>query len=128
MTRILEGSPEVLKLMHHNPFPNASPRYLRAMLYQYHFTTPPERKSTGNWWSRELKGEYVPTVSLGNLSEIKESVSRFQISGLAQRCQLMPLLACHRLSATRCVGAGFLCELELQRHNSVTTSLPCQAD
>ena len=95
MTRILEGSPEVLKLMHHNPFPNASPRYLRAVLYQYHFTTPPERKSTGNWWSRELKGEYVPTVSLGNLSEIKESVSRFQISGLAQRCQMMPLLACH---------------------------------
>jgi len=82
MARVLEGSPEVLKLMHHNPFPNASPRYLRAMLYQYHFTTPAERKATGNWWSRELKGEYVPTVSLGNLSEIKESVSRFQISGL----------------------------------------------
>jgi hypothetical protein len=75
--RILEGSPEVLKLMRHNPFPNASPRYLRAMLYQYRFTTPAQRSSTGNWWRRELKGEYVPTVSLGTLSEIKKSVSRF---------------------------------------------------
>ena len=128
MARILEGSPEVLKLMHHNPFPKASPRYLRAMLYQYHFTTPPERKRTGNWWSRELKGEYVPTVSLGKLSEIKESVSRFQISGLAQRRQLMPLLARHTLSATKGVGAAFLCALELQQQNSVTTSLACQAD
>ena len=77
MVRILEGSPEVLKLMRHNPFPNASPRYLRAMLYQYRFTTPAQRSSTGNWWRRELKGEYVPTVSLGTLSEIKKSVSRF---------------------------------------------------
>ena len=98
MARILEGSPEVLKLVHHNPFPNASPRYLRAMFYQYHFTTPAERKSTGNWWRREPRGEYVPAVSLGNLSQITESVSRFQISGLAQTCQLMPLLMCHTLS------------------------------
>jgi hypothetical protein len=120
MARILEGSPEVLALMTTYPFPNASPRYLRAMLYQYHFTTPSERKSTGNWWSRELKGEYVPTVSLGDLSEIKESVSRFQISGLAHGCQLMPLLACHRLNATQGVGEGFLCELELQQQNSVS--------
>jgi lipase maturation factor len=80
MARVLEGSPEVLKLMRRNPFPNASPRYLRAMLYQYHFTTPAERNSTGNWWSREPKGEYVPPVSLRNLSEMKESGFRFQIS------------------------------------------------
>jgi predicted DCC family thiol-disulfide oxidoreductase YuxK len=98
MARILEGSPEVLTLVHHNPFPNASPRYLRAMFYQYHFTTPAERKSTGNWWRREPRGEYVPAVSLGNLSQITESVSRFQISGLAQTCQLMPLPMCHTLS------------------------------
>jgi hypothetical protein len=68
MERILEGSPPVLRLMRTNPFPNAAPRYLRATLYQYHFTTPNERKSSGQWWSRELKGEYVPAVSLKNSS------------------------------------------------------------
>jgi predicted DCC family thiol-disulfide oxidoreductase YuxK len=80
MARILEGSPQVLKLVHHNPFPNASPRYLRAMLYQYRFTTPAQRRSTGAWWRRELKGEYVPTVSLSKLSEMKESGFRLQLS------------------------------------------------
>jgi hypothetical protein len=51
-----------------NPFPKAAPRYVRAMLYQDHVTTPNERKSTGKWWGRELKGEYIPVVSLKNPS------------------------------------------------------------
>lgn len=64
MVRLLQGSPEVLQLLDRNPFPGAPPRYIRAMLYQYRFTTPAERKSTGDWWSRELKGVYVPAGSL----------------------------------------------------------------
>ena len=64
MARLLQGSPEVLRLLGRNPFPDTPPRYARAMLYQYRFTTPAERKSTGAWWSRELKGVYVPVVSL----------------------------------------------------------------
>lgn len=64
MARLLEGSPDVLRLLERNPFPNAPPRYLRAVVYQYNFTTPAERKLTGNWWRRELKGEYVPVISL----------------------------------------------------------------
>jgi len=66
MARLLEGSPEVLGLLGRNPFPGGAPRYVRAQLYQYRFTTPAERKSTGAWWSRELKGVYVPAVSLRN--------------------------------------------------------------
>jgi len=66
MARLLQGSPEVLGLLGHNPFPGGAPRYVRAQLYQYCFTTPAERKSTGAWWSRELKGVYVPAVSLRN--------------------------------------------------------------
>jgi lipase maturation factor 1 len=69
MARILEGSPEVLKFMRNNPFPNAAPRYVRATLYHYHFTTANERKSSGRWWRREVKGEYVPAVSIRNSSE-----------------------------------------------------------
>jgi lipase maturation factor 1 len=85
MARVLEGSPGVLKLMRRNPFPNASPRYLRAMFYQYHFTTPAERKSTRNWWRREPRGEYVPAVSLSNVSEMKESGFRLQVSEFRTR-------------------------------------------
>jgi len=64
MVRLLQASPEVLQLLGHNPFPEAPPHYVRAMLYQYHFATPAERASTGAWWSRELKGVYVPAGSL----------------------------------------------------------------
>lgn len=64
--RLLEGSPDVLALLQHNPFPGAPPRYIRAMLYEYRFTTPAERKQTGDWWARELKGTYLPPVGLQN--------------------------------------------------------------
>jgi predicted DCC family thiol-disulfide oxidoreductase YuxK len=66
MARLLQGSPEVLRLVGRNPFSEGPPHYVRAMLYQYRFATPVERKSTGVWWSREFKGIYVPAVSLRN--------------------------------------------------------------
>jgi hypothetical protein len=66
MGRLLQGSPEVLGLLESNPFPDGPPPYIRAQLYQYSFTSPAERKSTGAWWKRELKGAYVPAVSLRN--------------------------------------------------------------
>jgi len=58
MRRLWEGSPEVLGLLRNNPFPDRPPRHLRVMVYRYHFTTPDERKQTGNWWKRELLGEF----------------------------------------------------------------------
>jgi hypothetical protein len=64
LVRLLQGSPDVLRLLERNPFPDAPPHYVRAMLYQYRFATPAERRSTGAWWSRELKGVYVPAGSL----------------------------------------------------------------
>lgn len=62
--RLLEGSPEVLSLLERNPFPNAPPRYIRAMSYEYHFTDFTTRRETGAWWRREPKGEYMPVISL----------------------------------------------------------------
>ena len=62
--RLLEGSPDVLKLLGRNPFPAAPPRYVRAQLYDYHFTDLATRRKTGDWWRRELKGEYLPVLSL----------------------------------------------------------------
>jgi predicted DCC family thiol-disulfide oxidoreductase YuxK len=64
LARLLEGQPEVLGLLGHNPFPGAPPHYVRALVYDYRFTTPAERKATGRWWRRELQRSYVPAVSL----------------------------------------------------------------
>jgi predicted DCC family thiol-disulfide oxidoreductase YuxK len=62
--RLLQGSPEVQGLLKRNPFPNAPPRYIRAVVYDYHFTDFDTRRKAGAWWRRELKGDYLPAISL----------------------------------------------------------------
>lgn len=56
---LLRGSPDVLKLLAFNPFPEAPPRYIRALLYDYHFTTPETKNQTGEWWERQYIGLYL---------------------------------------------------------------------
>ncbi len=62
--RLLEGSPSVTGLLEENPFAERPPRYVRAILYRYRFTTAEERRATGNWWKREELREYLRPVSL----------------------------------------------------------------
>jgi lipase maturation factor 1 len=64
LARLLQGSSPVLRLMKTNPFPDAPPRYLRARLYEYHFTNEQEKSRTGSWWRREEQGVYCPPVSM----------------------------------------------------------------
>jgi hypothetical protein len=61
--RLLEGDPDVLSLFRANPFPNAPPRYVKAVLWQYWFTSLEEKSSTGNWWRRQLLGLYAPILT-----------------------------------------------------------------
>ncbi len=61
---LLENSPPVLALLGPNPFPKEPPKYVRALLYEYHFTDRATRRATGDWWRREYKGVYVPPLSL----------------------------------------------------------------
>ena len=62
--KLLQGDRGMLGLMARNPFPDAPPRFLRMRLYRYRFTSPEERKATGDWWSRTYVGEYLPPASL----------------------------------------------------------------
>jgi len=62
MERLLEGSPEVAGLLAHDPFPDAPPRYLRAMVYDCRFTTREERRAGGDWWVRTPLGRYSPVL------------------------------------------------------------------
>jgi len=61
--RLLENDPDVLALFR-NPFPRAPPKRVRAVLWQYWFTTMSEKRATGNWWKRQLLGVYAPTLEL----------------------------------------------------------------
>ncbi|MFH0907623.1 MAG: lipase maturation factor family protein [bacterium] len=62
LAKLLQGSPEVLKLIAVNPFPDIPPKAVRASYYEYRFTTPQERRRTGNWWRRDGKGLYCPPI------------------------------------------------------------------
>jgi hypothetical protein len=62
--KLLEGDPGVSSLLRSNPFPAAPPRWIRAQLYLYRFTTPEERRQTGLWWNRRFVAPYFPAVRL----------------------------------------------------------------
>ena len=61
--QLLRNSPPATKLLERNPFPGNPPHYIRAILYDYHFTDGTERAGTGAWWKREERGIYLPRVS-----------------------------------------------------------------
>jgi lipase maturation factor 1 len=64
MIALLHGQPKVAALFERNPFSDNPPRYIRATLYRYRFTTADEHRQTGAWWKRQELGEYLPSISL----------------------------------------------------------------
>ncbi|MFP5229331.1 MAG: lipase maturation factor family protein [Acidobacteriota bacterium] len=61
--RLLEGNSAVVSLFQSDPFPSAPPKYIRAVLWQYWFTSLDEKHDTGNWWRRSLLGLYAPVLT-----------------------------------------------------------------
>jgi hypothetical protein len=60
--RLLSNDKDVLALFKQNPFPQAPPRQVRAVIWQYWFTTMSEKRSSGLWWRRQFLGLYAPTL------------------------------------------------------------------
>jgi lipase maturation factor 1 len=61
--RLLQNDKDVLALFKGNPFAQAPPRFVRAVLWQYWFTTREEKRATGNWWRRQYLGLYAPQLT-----------------------------------------------------------------
>lgn len=61
---LLKGSHDVLKLIKHNPFSEKPPQFVRALLYEYHFTSNQKRTKTGEWWERKYLRVYLPPLKL----------------------------------------------------------------
>jgi hypothetical protein len=62
VVRLLSNDKDVLQLFADNPFPQAPPREIRTVLWQYWFPTMEERRREGQWWKRQLIGRYAPTL------------------------------------------------------------------
>ncbi|HWP59146.1 MAG TPA: lipase maturation factor family protein [Candidatus Acidoferrales bacterium] len=73
--KLLEGDRRTIRLLSHNPFPAAPPKYVRARFYLYQYTDWRERKQTGAWWKRTLVGEYLEPVSAADF-EIDDTLRR----------------------------------------------------
>jgi hypothetical protein len=59
---LLSNDKDVLGLFAGNPFPQGPPLQVRALIWQYWFTSMAEKRATGMWWRRELLGRYAPTL------------------------------------------------------------------
>lgn len=64
ITKLLQGSKPVGKLLRYNPYPDTPPKYIRVQFYSYEYTTWQERKETGNWWKRKNIGMYATKMEL----------------------------------------------------------------
>jgi hypothetical protein len=59
---LLTGSADVVALFAGNPFPQEPPHQVRAVIWQYWFSTPEEKRTQGVWWTRQFLGLYAPTL------------------------------------------------------------------
>ncbi|MFF5547421.1 lipase maturation factor family protein [Streptomyces olivaceoviridis] len=63
--RLLENDRDTLRLLRRSPFPpDTPPRYVRARLFRYRYTTWAELRETGACWERTFVREYLPPTRL----------------------------------------------------------------
>ncbi|HKJ46174.1 MAG TPA: lipase maturation factor family protein [Balneolales bacterium] len=62
--RLLQNDKQTLKLIRYNPFGDDAPRFIRARLFLYRYSTSRERKENGQWWNRTYLQDYLRPVSL----------------------------------------------------------------
>ncbi len=78
--RLLQGVPEVSRLLASDPFAGKPPKYLRAAEYDYRFTSLKEKWRTGAWWKREYTGNYLPVMALNQGTASREIADNNQDS------------------------------------------------
>ena len=63
LSKLLINDARTVRLLRCNPFPESPPRYVRAQLYRYRFTTWDELRRDRAWWHRTLVGQYLPPLT-----------------------------------------------------------------
>jgi hypothetical protein len=67
--RLLEGDSAILRLLRTNPFPDGPPRYIRARLHHYRYSTWRELRETRAWWVRTPAGDFVHPIRLAERAD-----------------------------------------------------------
>jgi hypothetical protein len=64
LQRLLEADPATLRMLRSAPFGTDRPRWVRARMFHYRFSTWQELRSQHVWWVRTPIGEMVPPICL----------------------------------------------------------------
>ncbi|MEV6808070.1 lipase maturation factor family protein [Streptomyces sp. NPDC051132] len=68
--RLLENDRDTLRLLRRSPFPpDTPPRYVRARLFRYRYTSRRELRETGACWDRTFVREYLPPTRLAGAAQ-----------------------------------------------------------
>ncbi|MBO0895845.1 lipase maturation factor family protein [Arthrobacter sunyaminii] len=62
LQKLLDGDRRTLALLRTDPFAGTPPRWVRARVYRYRFSTAAERRADGAWWVREPAGFLIDPV------------------------------------------------------------------
>ena len=65
--RLLEADRPTLRLLRSDPFGGKRPRFVRARLFHYRFSSLDELRETGAWWVRRPVSDLVPAIGLEGL-------------------------------------------------------------
>ncbi|MFE9612125.1 lipase maturation factor family protein [Streptomyces sp. NPDC006012] len=69
--RLLENDRDTLRLLRRSPFPaDRPPRYVRARLFRYRYTTWHELRATGACWERTYVREFLPPTRLAATAQM----------------------------------------------------------
>jgi hypothetical protein len=64
LMRLLQADRPTLRLLRRDPFDGVAPKYVRARLFHYRFSTWAELRATRAWWQRTPVADLVPPVRL----------------------------------------------------------------
>jgi hypothetical protein len=70
VAKLLEADRAVLKLLRNDPFEGRPPRFVRARVFRYEYTTLSERRSSHAWWKRTQLHEYLPPMSAEDIARV----------------------------------------------------------
>ncbi|MFB8228509.1 lipase maturation factor family protein [Cellulosimicrobium sp. NPDC055967] len=74
LLRLLEADRPTLRLLAADPFAHdpegPAPRWVRARVFRYRYTTRDERRRSGDWWVREERGTLVDPIDLARLRRL----------------------------------------------------------
>jgi hypothetical protein len=64
LLRLLEADPATLRMMRSSPCGTERPRWIRARVFRYRFSSRAQLRNDHVWWVREEVGTLVPPVAL----------------------------------------------------------------